>query len=77
MLEEQLLKHGIKSVVEESSVSEVLNKNKWKYASSYKVTKTFLEKAKENKERLKLIDEIIKLFPDKCLSQGINLIQIE
>mgnify|MGYP003293073202 CR=1 FL=1 len=47
MLEEQLLKHGIKSVVEESSVSEVLNKNKWKYASSYKVTKTFLEKAKE------------------------------
>lgn len=58
MLEEQLLKHGIKSVVEESSVSEVLNKNKWKYASSYKVTKTFLEKAKEKYPSLKFYIDV-------------------
>ena len=58
MLEEQLLKHGIKSVVEESSVSEVLNKNKWNYASSYKVTKTFLEKAKEKYPSLKFYIDV-------------------
>ena len=58
MLEEQLLKHGIKSVVEESSVSEALNKNKWKYASSYKVTKTFLEKAKEKYPSLKFYIDV-------------------
>ena len=58
MLEEQLLKHGIKSVVEESSVSEALNKNKWKYASSYKVTKTFLEKAKEEYPSLKFYIDV-------------------
>ena len=39
--------------------------------------KEMLKKAKENKERLELIDEIIKLFPDKCFSNGIDLIQIE
>ena len=58
MLEEQLLKHGIKSVVEESSVSEALNKNKWKYASSYKVTKTFLEKVKEKYPSLKFYIDV-------------------
>ena len=58
MLEEQLLKHVIKSVVEESSVSEALNKNKWKYASSYKVTKTFLEKAKEKYPSLKFYIDV-------------------
>lgn len=58
MLEEQLLKHGIKSVVEESSVSEALNKNKWKYASSYKVTKTFLQKAKEKYPSLKFYIDV-------------------
>ena len=39
--------------------------------------KEMIKKAKENKERLELIDEIIKLFPDKCFSNGIDLIQIE
>lgn len=39
--------------------------------------KEMIKKAKENKERLELIDEIIKLFPDKCLLNGIDLIQIE
>lgn len=58
MLEEQFLKHGIKSIVEESSVSEVLNKNKWKYASSYKVTKTFLKNAKEKNPSLKFYIDV-------------------
>lgn len=39
--------------------------------------KEILRQAKQNKERTELIDEIIRLFPDKCISKGIDLIQIE
>lgn len=39
--------------------------------------KGILRQAKQNKERTDLIDEIIRLFPDKCISKGIDLIQIE
>ena len=48
MLKENLEEYGIYSYVEENSVKEVLNKNKWKYAKSYKVTREFMEK--RNKE---------------------------
>ncbi len=48
MLKENLEEYGIYSYVEENSVKEVLNKNKWKYAKSYKVTREFIEK--RNKE---------------------------
>lgn len=48
MLKENLEEYGIYSYVEENSVKEVLNKNKWKYAKSYKVTRKFMEK--RNKE---------------------------
>ena len=39
--------------------------------------KEMIKKAKENKERLELIDEIIKLFPNKCILKGIDSVQIE
>ncbi len=44
MLKEDLEEYGIYSYVEEDSVSDVLDKNHWKYASSYRVTKGFMEK---------------------------------
>lgn len=44
MLKENLEEYGIYSYVEEDSVKDVLNKNKWKYAKSYTVTKKFMEK---------------------------------
>lgn len=43
MLKENLEDYGIYAYVEENSVKEVLNKNKWKYAKSYKVTRSFME----------------------------------
>jgi len=48
MLKEKLAEYNINSIVEEASVSQVLNKNKWKYASSYKVTRLFLDQAKKD-----------------------------
>lgn len=47
MLKENLEEYGIYSYVEENSVKDVLNKNKWKYAKSYKVTRQFMEQRSE------------------------------
>lgn len=47
-LKEELLKYGIYSVVESESVMDVLNSKGWKYAQSYLVSRTFLEKAKKD-----------------------------
>jgi len=48
MLKENLEDYGIYSYVEEESVKDTLNKNKWKYSKSYMVTRQFMEK--RNKE---------------------------
>lgn len=87
MLEEQLLKYGIVSVVEESSVSNVLNKNKWNYASSYRVTRTFLENAKKKYPTLKFYIDVhrdsvkrsitTKTFDDKDYARVMFLIGLE
>ena len=53
MLKENLEEYKIYSYVEENSVKDVLNKNKWNYAKSYKVTKSFIEKRKEEMNSLK------------------------
>lgn len=43
MLEKALLKKGIYSVVEESSIKNILNKNNWAYSDSYKASRLLLE----------------------------------
>lgn len=43
ILQDKLKKYNIESVVEERSVTDFLNTNGWNYASSYKVTRYFLE----------------------------------
>ena len=58
MLKEQLEKYGIYSIVEERSVAEILNKRKWNYASSYKVTKDFLIDSKKNNSSLKFFIDV-------------------
>lgn len=58
MLKEQLEKYEIYSIVEESSVNNVLNKNKWRYAYSYKVTRTFLEEASKKNPSLKFYIDV-------------------
>lgn len=45
MLQERFKKNNIVSIVEESDLSKVLKKNKWKYSYSYKVSRSFLEAA--------------------------------
>ncbi len=53
MLKENLEEYGIYSYVEEDSVSAILKKNNWKYASSYKVTKGFIEKRSKEMNSIK------------------------
>lgn len=47
MLKENLEEYGIYSYVEEESVKDILNKNKWSYSKSYDVTRQFMEKRKK------------------------------
>ncbi len=57
MLKENLEEYGIYSYVEERSIKEILNKNKWKYSKSYKVSRSFIEdKQKENPKLKYYID---------------------
>ena len=51
-LQEKLKSKGILSIVENNSVSDVLNINNWNYASSYKVSRMFLEQAKKDNPTL-------------------------
>lgn len=43
ILKESLNKAGIPTIVEEGDVTSVLNANNWKYARSYRVTRSFME----------------------------------
>ena len=43
ILEDIFNKNGYKTLVEERSIKEVLNNNKWKYVNSYKASRIFLE----------------------------------
>ena len=58
MLKETLKINGIESIVEERSTQDVLNKKKWIYAYSYKVTRSFLEDAKKKNPTLKYYIDI-------------------
>lgn len=46
-LQQKLKKYNIDSFVETLSVQDVLNTNNWNYASSYRVTKSFMEQRKK------------------------------
>ncbi len=58
MLKEYLENLGVGVIVEENSVSEKLNSLNLKYGSSYKVTRMFLESAKENNPSLKFFIDL-------------------
>ena len=68
MLKEQLEKYDIFSIVEESSVNNVLNKNKWRYGYSYKVTRTFLEEASKKNPSLKFYIDVHRDSVSKKIS---------
>ena len=43
ILEDIFQKNGYKSIVEEASIKDILNKNNWKYYNSYKASRILLE----------------------------------
>lgn len=58
ILKENLERAGIPTIVEENSVKDMLNLNGWKYAKSYKVTRSFMEEAKNKNPSLKYFIDI-------------------
>lgn len=52
ILQQELKKYNISSIVENGSIKDILDTNNWKYASSYKVSRMYLEKAKKNNPTL-------------------------
>lgn len=67
-LQELLRKKNIYSIVENKSVSDVLSTNNWNYASSYKVSREFLEKAKKDNPSLKFFIDIHRDSVKKSIS---------
>lgn len=53
ILQSKLKELGINSIVEANKVSDILSANNWSYASSYKVSRMFMESAKEKYPSLK------------------------
>ena len=53
ILQEKLENLGINSIVETSSVKDILNQNNWAYRNSYKASRVLLEKIYEEKKSLK------------------------
>lgn len=47
ILEDIFEKNKIPTIVEESSIEEILKENNWKYANSYKASRLLMEKAKK------------------------------
>lgn len=72
LLQDKLKEYNIGSIVEDRSVTDFLNTNGWNYASSYKVTRYFLEDAIKDND----YDLIIDLHRD-ALSKKNSTITID
>lgn len=57
-LQKKLKKYGIESFVETMSIQDVLNTNGWNYASSYRVSRMFMEQRKKEYKDLKYYIDI-------------------
>ena len=58
ILKDYLGKLGINAIVEEGSVTEILNSFNWKYANSYKASRMLLEEAYKNNPTLNFFIDI-------------------
>lgn len=58
MLREKLKEYNIDSLVEEEDISQILKRNNWKYASSYRASRTLLEKVKTTYPSLKFFIDV-------------------
>ena len=57
-LQKKLKQYNIESIVETKSISDILSTNNWNYASSYRVSRMFLEEAKKNNPTLEYYIDI-------------------
>lgn len=58
ILEDFFSKKGYPTIVEESSIKDILNQNKWNYASSYKASRILMEKRIQEYPSLKYFIDI-------------------
>lgn len=58
ILEDIFNKKGYLTLVEEGSVTEILNNNNWNYASSYKASRILMETAKKNNPSLEYFIDV-------------------
>lgn len=68
LLQEKLKKYNISSVVESGSIKDILDTNNWNYASSYKVSRMYLENAKKNIPSLKYFIDLHRDSVNKKIS---------
>lgn len=68
LLQEKLKKYNISSVVESGSIKDILDTNNWNYASSYKVSRMYLESAKKNIPSLKYFIDLHRDSVNKKIS---------
>lgn len=57
-LQKKLKEYGIESTVETMSIQDVLSTNNWNYASSYRVSRMFMEKKKNENNDLRYFIDI-------------------
>lgn len=67
-LKERLKSYNINSIVEKGSIQDVLNANNWKYASSYRVSRMYLEQAKKKTESLTYFVDLHRDSVNKSVS---------
>jgi len=58
ILENTFNSNDYQTLVEERSIKELLNKNSWKYAASYKASRLYMEDAKLNNSSLKYFIDV-------------------
>ena len=71
ILREKLNDRGIPSIVEERDVKAVLTKNKWSYAASYRVTRNFMQDAKQKNPTLQYFIDIHRDSVSKSISTAV------
>lgn len=68
ILKEELNKNNIPTIVEENSVSDILNMNNWNYAASYKVSRMMMEDSKNKNDSLKYFIDLHRDSVNKKIS---------
>lgn len=86
-LGERFNKGGLSSIVENKSISNILNVNGWSYGSSYKVSRLFMEEAYQNNNSIKYYFDIHRdagsheyttlCISEKCYAKILFLIGLE